>query len=154
VPSYCECLCGGGQGASEIVLKRCVTLMDGKGNPIPMTDALASQLGADVTEMASRGYRTLALAFRDFTTEASSDSSQFEFPPEEQLTLQCIVGIKACFLALYALANGICSVVKYCKSISCRFRASLCNLVVNSKYCAACKLLPLRMCLLIVRRLL
>lgn len=84
------------QGASEIVLKRCVAVMDPKGNPIQMTDALAAQLGDDVTDMASRGYRTLALAFRDFSPEASSDSSQFEFPPEEQLTLQCILGIKAC----------------------------------------------------------
>lgn len=72
-----------------------------------MTDALSAQLGTDVTDMASHGYRTLALAFRDFTPEASSDTSQFEYPPEEQLTLQCIVGIKACFLTLPCVCKPV-----------------------------------------------
>jgi magnesium-transporting ATPase (P-type) len=82
------------QGASEIVLKRCDNVLEESGAVRRMTDADQVVLNDNVTDMASRGLRTLALSFRDFTPQQSLEPDVFQFPPEEQLTLCCIVGIK------------------------------------------------------------
>lgn len=51
------------QGAAEMVLSRCVAMIDSTGRALPMTEQLQSELLATVTEMASRGLRTLCLAY-------------------------------------------------------------------------------------------
>jgi P-type Ca2+ transporter type 2C len=45
-----------------------------------------------ITEMASRGLRTLALTYRDLP--AGTDVASYEQSPDEDLTLVAIVGIK------------------------------------------------------------
>lgn len=44
--------------------------------------------------MAQEGLRTLCLTYRDFPASVNAESSEFDIPPEEDLTACCIVGIK------------------------------------------------------------
>ena len=83
------------QGAAELVLKRCVSVMDDTGSVVPISEELRVKLEETVTSMASTGLRTLALTMRDMDEGMAEGSSNFwENPPDEQLTLCCIVGIK------------------------------------------------------------
>ncbi|XP_005534530.1 PREDICTED: plasma membrane calcium-transporting ATPase 3, partial [Pseudopodoces humilis] len=55
------------KGASEMVLRRCVSLLDAQGSPRALSGAEREELLRRVVEpMAAGGLRTLALAFRDF----------------------------------------------------------------------------------------
>lgn len=58
--------------------------------------AQREQLLATVTDMASTGLRTLCLAYTDFPeSDPSRPADFFSQPHEENLTMLCIVGIKA-----------------------------------------------------------
>lgn len=84
------------QGAAEIVLRRCVSVMDPSGEVVPLEDAMRSVLEETVTTMASTGLRTLCLTKRDINESmADGQPDFFENPPDDNLTLCCIVGIKA-----------------------------------------------------------
>lgn len=50
--------------ASAQVLSRCVSMVDSSGGTVPMTPQLLSSLLDTVTQMASRGLRTLCLSYR------------------------------------------------------------------------------------------
>jgi magnesium-transporting ATPase (P-type) len=52
------------KGAAEMVLSRCVGLVGTSGAVEPMTEVLQAELLGVITEMASRGLRTLCLAYR------------------------------------------------------------------------------------------
>lgn len=55
------------KGASEIVLKKCTTILDADGNKIPFSSADRNQMIREVIEkMAGNGLRTICLAYRDF----------------------------------------------------------------------------------------
>ena len=83
------------QGAAEIVLKRCVSVMDDAGSVVPISEELRAKLEGTVTSLASTGLRTLALTMRDMDESMAEGSSNYwENPPDEQLTLCCIVAIK------------------------------------------------------------
>jgi magnesium-transporting ATPase (P-type) len=85
------------QGAAEIVLRRCVSVMDPSGAEVPLSDGMRKVLEDTVTSMASSGLRTLCLTARDLEASlADGPPEALENPPDEQLTLCCIVGIKVC----------------------------------------------------------
>lgn len=88
------------QGAAEIVLRRCTAAYDEAGAVVPLDADARALLEGVVTDMASSGLRTLCMTVRDLD-EAWLDAAQqagpapaFEEPPDEQLTLCCILGIK------------------------------------------------------------
>lgn len=85
------------QGAAEIVLRKCESVVDGTGRPILISPEMRENLENVVTDMASKGLRTLCLAVRDFSSDKPSEF--FDTPPAEDLTICCIVGIKVklCF---------------------------------------------------------
>ena len=84
------------QGAAEIVLARCVALLGERGEEEPMRAEVRSALEARITGMAASGLRTLCLAQRRLgRTRSDHAPGFFNTPPDEQLTLCCIVGIKA-----------------------------------------------------------
>ncbi|CAK0781476.1 hypothetical protein CVIRNUC_005383 [Coccomyxa viridis] len=83
------------KGAAEIVLRRCVSVMDDAGSAVPLSDEMRAKLEETVTTMASSGLRTLCLTLRDMDEGMAAGNAEFwENPPDEQLTLCCIVGIK------------------------------------------------------------
>ncbi len=76
-----------------MVLKVCESVVDGTGRPVQLSDDLRKELNEAVKEMASKGLRTPCLAVRDFPPDRPS--AFFDKPPTEELTLCCLVGIKA-----------------------------------------------------------
>ena len=78
------------------MLARCVALLGEGAVEEPLSAEARCALEADITGMAASGLRTLCLAQRRLAG-ARSDYSQgfFDKPPDKQLTLCCIVGIKA-----------------------------------------------------------
>ena len=79
------------KGASEIVVKMCSKMMKTDGSVVDFkaTDLEAAE--SAITAMASTGLRTLCVAYVDLNT---SPSALPEEPPEDNLTLLGIVGIK------------------------------------------------------------
>ena len=69
--------------------------MDDAGSAVPLSDEMRAKLEETVTTMASSGLRTLCLTLRDMDEGMAEGNAEFwENPPDEQLTLCCIVGIK------------------------------------------------------------
>ena len=70
-------------------------MMDDAGSVVPLSDEMRTKLEEIVTSMASTGLRTLCLTLRDMDEGMAEGNAEFwENPPDEQLTLCCIVGIK------------------------------------------------------------
>uniref|UniRef100_A0A1D2A822 Calcium-transporting ATPase n=2 Tax=Auxenochlorella protothecoides TaxID=3075 RepID=A0A1D2A822_AUXPR len=83
------------KGAAEIVVGRCTRYAGAGGAVEDLGEGLRQELLQLVTSMASRGLRTLCLAMRDMDMpEGGARKDSFEEPPETDLTLLCIVGIK------------------------------------------------------------
>lgn len=86
------------KGAAEIVLRSCTGVMTPGGEVQPLTESGREQLGQQVTDMASRGLRTLCLSYRDVDPllEAlpAAQGTQRQRPADEDLVACCIVGIK------------------------------------------------------------
>jgi len=83
------------KGAAEIVVDRCISYHDTTGKVISLEAAKKAEILDYVTEMASQGLRTIALAYTDFHAEdASRASNFFDTPPDENLILMAVVGIK------------------------------------------------------------
>ena len=79
------------------MLRRCVNVMDPSGVAVPLIDDMRAVLEETVTTMASSGLRTLCLTSRDLDESAAGGNPEYwDNPPDEKLTLCCIVGIKAC----------------------------------------------------------
>ena len=77
------------------MLKRCVSVMDDEGAVVPLAEEMRTKLEETVTNMASTGLRTLCLTLRDMYEGMAEGREDFwENPPDEELTLCCIVGIK------------------------------------------------------------
>lgn len=76
------------------MVSKCSSYISAGGGVMPMTEAKRTELLGCITAMAQQGLRTLCLAYRDFPSSSDPDSEAFEFPPEEDLTACCIVGIK------------------------------------------------------------
>ena len=84
------------KGAAEMVLTRCIAAIGADGEPKALSEQGKEELLRTVTQMASRGLRTLCLAYTDFPESDSRRSADFfsQAPPEHNLTALCIVGIK------------------------------------------------------------
>ena len=77
------------------MVDRCISYFDESGKTTSLTDAKRSEILDYVTSMASKGLRTIALAYTDFQAEDSSRPAKFfDTPPDENLILMAIVGIK------------------------------------------------------------
>jgi len=95
------------QGAAEIVLARCTALLDAGAAEQPLSAAARADLEAYITAMAASGLRTLCLAQRRFAGgRADWPPGAFDEPPDEQLTLCCIVGIKARAPSAWSACGG------------------------------------------------
>lgn len=80
-----------------MVLRVCESVVDGTGRPVQLEAKVRKEVEEAVTQMASKGLRTLCLAVRDFPPDRPAGF--FDEPPTEALTLCCLVGIKvAAFL--------------------------------------------------------
>ena len=102
------------QGAAEIVLRRCTAAYNESGVVVPLDADARAALEAVVTDMASTGLRTLCMTVRDLD-EAWLDAVQqaglspaLEEPPDEQLTLCCILGIKVWCMCLMLRRGAWC----------------------------------------------
>ena len=82
------------QGAAEIVLAQCTGFLDAAGSRAAMDDAARAELEDVITGMASSGLRTLCLSLRELPRERGLPDGYLEAPPDEDLTLCAIVGIK------------------------------------------------------------
>lgn len=85
------------KGAAEWVLQQCTSVIDASGATVPLTDAIRTELGNTVVQMASRGLRCICLASRQLPLEDSSRSPDFfedSANLDQQMTAMAIVGIK------------------------------------------------------------
>jgi Ca2+-transporting ATPase len=83
------------QGAAEWVLQKCTHCLNSEGLVDEMTEEQRNVLTETITDMASRGLRTLCLAYTDLPFEDDSRPADFfDSPHEESLVATCIVGIK------------------------------------------------------------
>lgn len=82
------------KGAAEWVIKKCNRMYDASGNVVPMTPEAREMLNNTVTDMAKRGLRCICLTYTDY--DASKPLDFFDNPEQcdQDLVVQCIVGIK------------------------------------------------------------
>ena len=73
-------------------MERCTHWIDEQGAAALLDPDTRRRLLHSITTMASCGLRTLALAVRSFDSVPSAED--LASPPEEALTLLCVVGIK------------------------------------------------------------
>ena len=88
------------QGAAEMVLARCTSVLDTSGSAVELTGERRSQLEETITEMASRGLRTLCLSYRDISAAQAAEFGSFEEPPNSELVCCCICGIKVTWCSI------------------------------------------------------
>ncbi len=82
------------KGASEIVLKKCKSILNRNGEKIPFSTVDYDRLVQTVIEpMACDGLRTICVAYRDFTPDNLPDWDD-EGAVVDQLTCLCICGIE------------------------------------------------------------
>lgn len=81
------------KGASETVLGDCVAVHARDGSQRAMTETEQAAIAEAIDHMASRGLRTLALAYRDFSADEGWDEDSGA-PDGEQLVFVGVVGIK------------------------------------------------------------
>ena len=84
------------QGAAEMVLTRCTHMLDTTGSVVPLDGTARQQLEETITEMASRGLRTLCLSYRDISAAEVGVLDSLEEPPNERLVCCAVAGIKVC----------------------------------------------------------
>eukprot|EP00761_Pharyngomonas_kirbyi_P011758 gb/GECH01011784.1/.p1 GENE.gb/GECH01011784.1/~~gb/GECH01011784.1/.p1 ORF type:complete len:1002 (+),score=264.50 gb/GECH01011784.1/:1-3006(+) len=82
------------KGASEIVLGLCSRYMGNDGNVADISPDKREELDEEITQMASRGLRTIAIAYKDFSLEDPQVLEDPQYDPEDDLTLLAVVGIK------------------------------------------------------------
>lgn len=145
------------KGAAEVVLDRCTKAMiNTSGEIIALNDEMRDELYAVVNDMASRGLRTICLAFNDFqlaqpaTSPLISMSSQngtqqvedgenanplaalfdAEDPPERDLIAVAILGIKD------PLRAGVSAAVEQCKRAGITVRMVTGDSVLTAQHIA------------------
>lgn len=80
------------KGASEIILKSCSSYIDAQGGVHKLKGEARQRIEKLITEYADEALRTIALAYRDVSSDRYNKFSSEE-PPLEDLTLIGIVGI-------------------------------------------------------------
>lgn len=78
------------KGASEIILGLCDSYLDPNGKTVKLSEEDVEGLKKTIDELASEGLRTLSIAYKDI----DGQQEEYEVPPENNLTLIGIVGIK------------------------------------------------------------
>ena len=83
------------KGASEMILQRCTKVIHRDGSVVDITKAQSDNYGEQISKLASKGLRTICLAYRDFADEKTwknggDDGEGFE----EGLTLIAALGIE------------------------------------------------------------
>lgn len=82
------------KGASEIVLKKCKSILNRNGDVVPFSTVDYDRLVQTVIEpMACDGLRTICIAYRDFPSNKMPDWDD-ETDVVDQLTCICICGIE------------------------------------------------------------
>ncbi|XP_071961469.1 plasma membrane calcium-transporting ATPase 1-like isoform X2 [Antedon mediterranea] len=82
------------KGASEVIMRKCVQIIDEQGLPQPFSPDMKNKIQSEVIEpMASEGLRTLCLAYRDFGPKESPDWED-EANIVQALTFLAITGIE------------------------------------------------------------
>jgi Ca2+-transporting ATPase len=82
------------KGASEWVLKDCTHHVNEAGKVVALTPEKRDFLERHILAMAEKALRTLCLAFREFNSKSDLAANYEEnLPDNENLVLQCIVGI-------------------------------------------------------------
>ncbi|KAL3147298.1 hypothetical protein ABBQ32_002786 [Trebouxia sp. C0010 RCD-2024] len=81
------------KGAPEYVLTSCESALGPEGTQT-LTEESRQELVKTVTEMASRGLRTLCLAYADVSADKVEPLDKLEGPPQLALTACCMLGIK------------------------------------------------------------
>jgi Ca2+ transporting ATPase len=82
------------KGASEIVLKKCRSILNRNGELVPFSTVDFDRLVQTVIEpMACDGLRTICVAYRDFSPDHLPDWDD-EASVVDQLTCICITGIE------------------------------------------------------------
>lgn len=92
------------KGASEIILGLCSSYVNGKGKVVDLSDKEKHDIESIINELASNGLRTLSIAYKDLPTQ----QEEYETPPEDNLTLLAIVGIKDPLRAEVPAAIELC----------------------------------------------
>mmetsp|Transcript_4289 Transcript_4289/g.13717 ORF Transcript_4289/g.13717 Transcript_4289/m.13717 type:complete len:995 (+) Transcript_4289:117-3101(+) len=82
------------KGAAEIVLDRCTAQMAEGGESRSLSNAEKAAVADRITAMATSGLRTLAITYRDLSEVAVAGMDLDAAPPEDDLTLIAVVGIK------------------------------------------------------------
>ena len=82
------------KGASEIVLGLCTHFIDIDGEIKDLDEEYKNELSHEIENMASKGLRTICIAFKDFNLEEGQTFENPEFDPESDLVCIGIVGIK------------------------------------------------------------
>jgi Ca2+-transporting ATPase len=96
------------KGASEVVLRRCSSIIDGTGSVEKLTDAKAKRVASAIDAFACEALRTLCLAYQDVTS--GSDI------PSDGYTLIAVFGIKD------PLRPGVREAVKTCRAAGINVR--------------------------------
>lgn len=79
------------------MLQKCTHFLNSSGLADELSEEQRTALNEVVTDMASRGLRTLCLAYTDLPlVDESRPADYFETPHAEALIATCIVGIKVC----------------------------------------------------------
>eukprot|EP01114_Cavostelium_apophysatum_P019580 TRINITY_DN634_c0_g1_i1.p1 TRINITY_DN634_c0_g1~~TRINITY_DN634_c0_g1_i1.p1 ORF type:complete len:979 (-),score=333.99 TRINITY_DN634_c0_g1_i1:136-3072(-) len=78
------------KGASEIILGLCDTYLNAEGKVCKLQEEDIEGLKKTIDFLASEGLRTLSVAYKDI----DSQQTDYDSPPEDNLTLIGIVGIK------------------------------------------------------------
>lgn len=76
------------KGASEVILRRCTTMLDSNGDVVPLSEELIEEYMTYIDNTANQGLRTLTLAYRELPEWTKEMEA-----PEDNLTLIGIVGI-------------------------------------------------------------
>ena len=79
-----------------MVLTKCTRVLDTAGCVVLLDGAAREQLEETITELASRGLRTLCLSYRDISAAEVEGLGSLEEPPSEKLVCCAIAGIKVC----------------------------------------------------------
>ncbi|KAL0486083.1 calcium-transporting ATPase [Acrasis kona] len=82
------------KGAAEIVFELCDRVMDSEGNIVEIDEDTRDALNGEIRDMASKGLRTICLAFNDFEIKDEQELMNTNDPPERELICVAIVGIK------------------------------------------------------------
>ena len=106
-----------------MVLARCTCVLDTSGNAVELTGEGRSQLEETITEMASRGLRTLCLSYRDISAAQAAELGSFEEPPNSELVCCCICGIK---VNLCRICHDLGTLVSSCLCRSDQASGSAC----------------------------